>query len=200
MGTCSSMGQAVGTAAALAAARGVQPADVMESMGELQQQLLADDCYLPRVRQELPQLTRAARLEASQGDPEPVRDGFGRPVKEDMHCWTWRPGDWIAYAFGRPTMVREVVLALDSALERDIAISLYGGHRHHACDRVPEVMPKRLRIEGLTGGTWEPVGALDGNYQRFLRVPVGRELEGVRVTLDETWGTGESRLYAFYAR
>jgi len=200
MGTCSSMGQAVGTAAALAAARGVQPADVMESMGELQQQLLADDCYLPRVRQELPQLTRAARLEASQGDPEPVRDGFGRPVKEDMHCWTWRPGDWIAYAFGRPTMVREVVLALDSALDRDIAISLYGGHRHHACDRVPEVMPKRLRIEGLTGGTWEPVGALDGNYQRSLRVPVGRELEGVRVTLDETWGTGESRLYAFYAR
>jgi len=198
MGTCASMGQAVGTAAALAAARGLRPADVMESMAELQQHLLADDCYLPQVRQKLPALTMEARLEASQGDAEPVRDGIGRPVGGDMHSWVWRPGDWVAYIFGRRAMVREVVLALDSALERDIAISLYGGHHRHACDRVPEVMPKRVRIEGLSGGTWELVQRLDGNYQRFVRVPLGRELEGVRVTLEETWGAAESRLYSLH--
>jgi hypothetical protein len=200
MGTCASMGQAVGTASALAAARGVLPAAVMESIPELQQQLLEDDCYLPWVRQELPALTIGARLEASQGDPEPVRDGIGRPVGDGMHSWMWRQGDWIAYTFGRRMMVHEVVLALDSALDRDIAISLYGGHHHHSCDRVPEVMPRRVRMEGLSEGSWGLVARLDGNYQRFLRVPIGRDLEGVRVTLEETWGAAESRLYACYVR
>ncbi|UCC68798.1 MAG: FAD-dependent oxidoreductase, partial [Armatimonadota bacterium] len=71
MGTCSSMGQAVGTAAALAVARGLAPAGVLDHIAELQQTLFSDDCYLPWIEQQMPGLTCRARLSASQGDPEP---------------------------------------------------------------------------------------------------------------------------------
>jgi hypothetical protein len=198
MGTCASMGQAVGTAAALAAARGLGPAGVLDCVKELQQQLLADDCYLPWVPQQMSELTRGARLATSRGNPEPVRDGVGRPVGDDMHAWTWRPGDWIAHAFDRPAQVKEVALALDSALDRDIALSLYGGHKSHACDRVPEVMPKRFRVECLVDGKWEVAHHINDNYQRFVRLPIDRRLSEVRLTLEELWGTAESRVYAFY--
>ncbi|MFN2167471.1 MAG: FAD-dependent oxidoreductase, partial [Anaerolineae bacterium] len=87
MGTCVSMGQAVGTAAAMAAEKGITPREVGGQMGELQQALLYDDCYLPWVAQQLPALTTGAALTASQGDPEPVRDGINRQVGDDPHCW-----------------------------------------------------------------------------------------------------------------
>jgi hypothetical protein len=48
MGTTSLMGQAVGTAAALAARHGTTPRGIYEShTAELQQMLMDDDCYLP---------------------------------------------------------------------------------------------------------------------------------------------------------
>ncbi len=199
MGTCSSIGQAVGTAAALASARGVLPADLLHSIGDLQQALLSDDCYLPWLAQQMPELTRQAALTASHGDPEPVRDGVNRPVGEDPHAWACQSGDWIAYSFDGERRVRGLTLVLDSALEKDIAMSLYGGHHKHAAC-VPDTVPRKLRIEGLSGGEWRPLHDISDNYQRFLRLPINRSLSGVRVTLDGMWGGQQSRVYAFYVQ
>ena len=195
MGTCAVMGQAVGTAAALAVQLGVPPGGMCSHVRRLQQALLADDCYLPWLKRDVPALTASARLTASQGDPEPVRDGVGRPVGGDAHAWTCRPGDCVTYEFGRPGMVREAVLTLDSALDRLIAMS------HHQADgqltAVPAVMPRRFRLEGLRDGRWAPLVSVEDNYQRHVRAPIGRVLEGVRFVLEETWGGTETRLYQF---
>jgi hypothetical protein len=197
MGTCSTMGQAVGTAAALAAAKGLLPGQLGEHLPELQQALLADDCYLPRLRQEMPALTRTARLTVSQGDPEPVRDGLSRPVGEETHAWPARPGDWLAYEFDTEQEVREVALTLDSNLEKDIALSLYSPSE---CSQPPGALPRKLRVEVRASGRWETVHALADNAQRFLRLPIGRGADAVRVTLEKLWGADETRLYGFVVR
>lgn len=196
MGTCATMGQAVGTAAAMAAARSLAPADILTHIEHLQQTLLRDDCYLPWLTQQMPPLTSEAKLSASQADPEPVRDGVNRPVGDDPHAWPCRAGDWLAYEFPQETPVNEVTLILDSALERNIGLSL-----HHRTDYglgVPGVMPKKLRIEALSGDRWEPVYTISDNYQRLVRLPVNRKSCGIRLTIDETWGDDTSRVYAFY--
>jgi hypothetical protein len=198
MGTCSSMGQAVGAAAAMAAARSMRPSDVLDDIGELQQALLMDDCYLPWMEQEMPAPTRQAELTASQGDPEPVRDGVSRPVDGDPHCWPCQPGDSIAYRFPGATQIEEVSFALDSALDKDIALSLFDDHHSQLNDRVPEALPRRFRIESLSGGKWELFHCVEDNRQRFVRLPVNRRLEGMRLTLEELRGGRESRVYAFY--
>ncbi|MFW6159239.1 MAG: FAD-dependent oxidoreductase [Planctomycetota bacterium] len=198
MGTCSSMGQAVGTAAAMAAARGIDPRGLLDHVDELQQALIDDDCYLPWVAQDLPGLTRQATLKASVGDPEPVRDGVNRPVGEHLHAWPCRVGDSIAYTFDRPRDVAEVVLILDTGLDQMVMMS-----HHQADDQLtapPDVMPRAFRVEGRVDGNWQPLITQQNNHQRHVRYPVGTGLTGVRFTLDETWGADESRVYGVLVR
>ncbi|MBI2442191.1 MAG: FAD-dependent oxidoreductase [Lentisphaerae bacterium] len=199
MGTACSMGQAAGAAAALAALRGVEPRGLLPYIRELQQALLWDDCYLPGLALRAPALTAQARLTASQGNPEPVRDGIHRPVKGDFHSWKARVGDSITYEFSAPEEVREVALILDSALDRNIIMT-----RHVPVGKqlrtVPPPLPKEFRIEGFIAGKWQTLQHVTGNYQRLVRVPIGRRLEGVRLVLDATWGEKESHIYGFYGR
>lgn len=196
MGTGCSMGQAVGTVAALALKKGLAPAGAGEHVRELQQMLLKDDCYLPWVKQVFSPLTMKSRLVASQGDPEPVRDGINRPVGEETHAWSCVPGDYVAYEFGRSAPVKAVTLIVDSALDKTVMMSYH--QKDDQLSAPPDVLPKEFRVEGLNGGQWVPVATVKGNYQRLVRLTVGKELDGIRFVLDGTWGGATSRLYAFY--
>lgn len=196
MGTGCSMGQAVGTAAALCIARGISPASLVDQVSELQQTLLADDAYLPWVGQTYPPLTRLSNLTASQGDPEPVRDGTNRPVAGVSHGWEARPGDWIAYQFPHAETVHTATLVLDSSLEKNIAMSYH--QKDDQLTSPPGALPKRFLLEGLVAGRWLPLVELSDNHQRLARLKIDRELDGVRFTLLETWGDSTSRLFAFY--
>ncbi len=198
MGTCCSMGQAVGTAAAIAVREGLLPRQVGERrMHELQQILLRDDAYLPWVRQEFGPLTLGARLSASGGDPEPLRDGINRPVGDDEHAWACRAGDWAAYEFAAPATVREATLVLDSALDRVLTLN----HDRPVPGELfstPPTLPRALHLDGRIGGEWVRLQEVKDNYQRLVRLPIGREVEAVRVTIDEMWGSEVTRVFAFY--
>lgn len=199
MGTCAAIGQAVGTAAALAAARGIDPRGVARYIDVVQEHLLEDDCYLPWTPRTYPAPTTAAGLAASSGDPEPVRDGIVRQVGADPHCWTASPGEWIAYRFEEPTEVGAAELVLDSGM--DELITLTWMHGRTPMMRMPAASVKRFRLEARTGsGDWEPVAVVEENHARHLRVPVGRTLTELRFVLDETWGAEASRVYGFSLR
>jgi len=196
MGTCSVLGQAVGTAAALACAKGLPPRGMNDHIHELQQALMQDDCYLPWMKHEYPALTMNARLTASQGDPEPVRDGITRQVGDDTHAWTAHVGDALTYEFGSEARVEAVTLVLDSAMEKDITWTLH--YVNAVREGVMDVMPKVFRIETLRGGKWELLTRVDNNYQRRVRLPVQRQVSGIRFAIEETWGASESRVYGFW--
>ena len=194
MGTASSMGQAVGTAAALAIKGKVTPRQV--EIKTLQQTLLARDAYLPWVKQELSELTRTAGLKASAGNPEPLRDGTNRPVGEDQHCWEGKIGDSIEYTWEKPAMVHNATLILDSALARLIAMSYH--QKDNQLTHPPEEMTKDLRLEIRTPDGWKLWRNVKGNHQRLLKVEIGVPVTGVRATFDSTWGSEKVRVYAFY--
>lgn len=190
MGTCCSMGQAVGTAVMLALQHGVTPAEV--DVPSLQQLLLADDAYLPGVAQQIPYLTAHAQLTAISGDPEPVRDGINRQVDEDKHCWIAKPGAWISYQFCDVQEISELTLILDSNMERSIALRGPGWQ-----EAFPEALPKVFRIELLQNDRWQTMLQVGDNYQRFVKIVINRRAAGVRWVLEETWGAAESRVYGF---
>jgi hypothetical protein len=195
--TCAVMGQVVGTAAAIATRESCTPRQVgQQHLQELQQTLLRDDCYIPWVQQEFGPLTAESALEASQGDPEPLRDGINRQVDSDHHAWLAHPGDTVSYRFPEAAEVHEVTLLLDADLAKGI------GHKYSVrrtnLTAIPEVMPRRFQVDGLVDGQWQTLAAVDENRQRLYRLPVGRVLEGVRFRLDETWGAPTSEVFAFY--
>jgi hypothetical protein len=190
------MGQAMGTAAAIAVREGVDPAGVGHRIAELQQTLLKDDCYLPWVPRETGPLTRDAKLSSSKGDPEPLRDGVARQVGADPHAWTASPGDWASYEFGAGKRVEEVTLVLDSGMDRMIQMGRHQKDRMGL--RVPDVCVREFRVEGLEGGEWKVLHRVTNNHQRLVTLRIGKEIEGVRLTLEKTWGADEGRVYAMY--
>ena len=196
MGTGCSMGQAVGTAAALALAKGLLPGAMAAHTHDLQQALLRDDAYLPQVRQGFSELTMSAALSTSRGNPEPVRDGLNRPVGEETHCWPCEAGDWIAYKFAAPAEVYNVTVILDGGLDQNVAMSYH--RKDDQLTSPPDVMPKSFRIEGLIGEAWQELLRVERNHQRCCRFALKRKLKGLRFVLEDTWGNKASRVYAFY--
>ena len=195
MGTACVMGQAVGTSAALAAKRGITPPEVNDHIPALQQQLLEDDCFLPGFPQAFSTLTTQASLTCSQGDPEPVRDGYNRPIGDNLHGWRCYSDDWLAFTFPNSQYIDSVNLVLDSALDRLTTMSNLEQDDQLSC--IPDVMAKELVVEGLIDGAWSVLHHLDGNYQRLLHIPVQRNLEAIRVLIERTWGqtTQQSLLF-----
>ncbi len=198
MGTGCSMGQAVGTAAAMAVESGTGPAGVLGRIDELQQRLLRDDAYLPWVPQRFGPLTTGATLTASAGDPEPLRDGTNRPVGDDSHAWRHEPGDSVTLEPASPATVDDVTLLLDSALHKDPQMSLFQPPEAHLT-RLPEEMPRAFRVDARRNGQWETIHQVEANRRRLVRLPVGREVDALRYTLTDTYGQCEgTNLYAFY--
>ncbi len=194
MGTAAGMGQAAGTAAAIAARRGIDPPEVSSRVGELQQALLADDAYLPGVRQEFSPPTARARLTASSGDPEPLRDGTNRPVGADDHAWACRVGDVLEMRFASPTVVERLVLIADSGLDRQIQMSFW--QKSDALTAPPPSLLKDGSVEVLAGRRWTPAAQVRGNHQRLVRIAVARRTRAVRLRLQVTWGAKQTRLFA----
>lgn len=195
-GTGCSMGQAVGTAAALAVRDSISPRDISSRIGELQQALLRDDCYIPWVPLVLGGLTTTARLSASQGDPEPLRDGTNRQVGDDPHCWTARKGDSVTYTWDDPVDISEVSLVLDSGMDKLIALS-YVILRNQLSTFPPETV-RGYTLEVREGGAWQTLAEPDDNHQRFVRHKIDRTVDGIRFTLRDTWGGEESRVYGMW--
>ncbi len=197
MGTGCSMGQAVGTAAAIAVREGLTPREVgKKHIREIQQSLLYQDAYLPWVKQEFSGLTTKSTLTATSGDPEPLRDGINRPVKEDQHAWDARIGDSIEYTWDGTQVVQQATFIFDSVLAKQVQLSYH--QRDNQLRHPPEELVRDFRVEILTSDGWRLWKKVRGNHQRLVRVSIGTPASGVRFTADSTWGADNVRLYAFY--
>ncbi len=201
MATCSVIGQAVGTAAAIAAAENLTPRGVyQEKLGELQQWLMDDDAWLPWQRRAIPELSQNAALSASEGDPEPLRNGYDRPIDDDDNGWRGAPGSWVEYTFDGPTNVCEARFVFDSNLNRGLRnmVANYPLDLEHRS--VPQSLVKAFRIEGRAAEGYTILARIENNYQRLVRVPLSEKLEAVRFVAEETWGSEDVHLFAFDVR
>ncbi len=197
MATCAILGQAVGNAAALAVQYDSTPRGVYEDhITELKQSLMEDDCFLPFNKMEMSPITQAAKITATCGDPEVLRDGYDRPDEENTHAWLAGVGDSVAYAFEKQR-VEELRLVFDSDLNRKTVnddgylpdkISICNIPAKYDPLRVPKTLVMHAKVEILADGQWQEIPGVEQNHFRLVKLPVGREAEAVRVTVLETWG------------
>lgn len=145
MATCAAMGQAIGTAAALAQKEGVS----IEAMGnpvrikKLQQQLLKDDAFIPACRNEdgADKARLATKVTASSFQencpPELVVDGISRDLIGRFGPWAdgkkhhWESialPAWLELEFDSTVEISEIHLTFDSGFERELILSMSDGH------------------------------------------------------------------------
>jgi hypothetical protein len=210
MGTCSILGQAVGAAAAIAVKHGLTPRGVYEQrLAELQNLLMEDDCYLPWHARPVAKLTQEAKLAASEGDAEVLRNGHDRPIGDVDNGWSGPTGSFVEYAWDTPQAVGELRFTFDSDLDRVFRTGERNrGQNMHCCYRnddppfrVPPSMLKAFRIEARQdNGEWATVAQVENNRKRLLRLPVQVETTAIRFIPEATWGAPEAHVFAFEVR
>ncbi len=207
MATCATLGQAIGTAAALAVSSGIggkalSPRDVYETrMDELKQKLMADDCYLPFNKRTISPLTANASLSASAGNPESVRNGFDRQIGTDRNSWDAKTGDSLVFDFGKPQDLTTIRLVFDSDLSRSTHNMLSFYTLESQDFSVPPGIVKAFRIDiklsasGI-GDDWQPLVTIADNHQRLVVLPLPVRASALRFTARETWGAETVRVFA----
>ena len=199
MATCAVIGQAVGTAAAVAHRDGLIPREVYdERIGELKQTLMEDDCYLPWNVRRVSPLTREAELTASEGDPEPLRSGVDRPVEGEDNKWVGKPGSWVQYRFDGPRRLRRLRMVFDSDLNRPQGDMGHYRPLHIEARGVPETLLRAFRIEVLDQkNQWRVIERVENNYQRLVRMVIDAESSAIRFMPEATWGAAQVSLFAW---
>ena len=215
MATCALLGQAVGTAAAMAVREGLTPHGLyLSRMDALQEKLTDSDCFLPTVTRRVgeicrrTELTNGERRVIPQGDS--LKDGRDRPNIHygDTVCGVSLPnGKAAEYRFPRPVGVESVHLTFDSDLNR---VTLPGdwcerGHSTRAnvyldspMFHLPLTLVKSFRLEADTSAGVVTLLDVDGNATRSYHVPVGREVTALRlIPLENYGGTAETRVFSF---
>lgn len=190
MATCASIGQAVGTAAALCRERGVTPRQLARDrqlVSGLQQLLLRQDQSIRTVSNRDPRdLARTAAIKASDEVGEAkaalVTDGIDRDIPAnkrtgkpgEVHHWAANVGSreaWIELSWRQPQRLREVVLKFDTGFQRELTLSA-SDSISRAIVRAPQPETVRDYTVTVTGadGRQHTVATVAGNHQRLNRV------------------------------
>jgi hypothetical protein len=206
MRTCGILGQAVGAAVAVASRHGASPRGVYrEYLAELQQTLMEDDCWLPGLSRTASKLTKEAKLTASKGNAELLRNGNDRPIGDADNGLSLEFGQYAEYTLEKPAFVKQARLIFDSDLNRDTEPEgniykkpMYATYYLDTkATYVPKTMTKAFRLVlTLADGSKKTIEVAD-NHQRLVRVSIGTEVKALRLEPVSTWGSEAAHIFAF---
>lgn len=223
MGTCGVMGQAVGTAAALAVKYGMSIRQLAaEKIEELQDTLMEDDCFLPGIRRKISPLCTTKTLEADWGDASVLLNGTERKI------WGNDNGYWsmcnraITYHFVEKKHISDFRLIVDSDLDREytegnprvlnISATLFRRMDYNYTSfGFPKCMLKAFRVEALDdAGDWKIVYETDRNHQRMIREKLDLDTTAIRLIPMKTYfseelgaaayGSAQAHIFSFEVR
>lgn len=211
MATCALLGQAVGTAAAIAQTYGESPRGVYEHhIDELKNTLMEDDAYLPGNRHPVSPLTSKATITTSGRYAEKLTNGHARPIGEEQNAWEGKLGDVIELHFDAPEKLRELRLTLDSDLDRESVgadgyVNAKGTvaniARHMPLVHLPKTLVSDIRVEALNeSGEWITVANVCDNRRRVVYVPLDLTASALRVIPEKSHGNRDIRIFTLDVR
>ena len=187
MATCSTLGQALGTAVAQAIKGGTRVENI--NVTELQSTLMNDDCYIPWHEREIPELTRRARCTS-----DVVRNGKDRG---DDNLYVGKTGEKISYYFDTDTHVSEIRLVFDSDLNRKYHNMPFNYPLVETKFKLPETLVKEYLVEGISADEGVYSIHVTDNHQRFVKHAVDWNVKEIRLTPLATHGAEDPRIFDF---
>ncbi len=205
MATCGLLGQAVGTAAALAARYGLTPHGIYQKkMKELQEILMDRDCLLPdRKRRISPDCSRLAPAALCNGEDRPHQKLYGSD-----HCGILlENGKSLEYRFERAMELNSCHIVFDSDLNR---VTLPGDDVERRlstrCNtrldspqfHLPLTLCRAFSLEIEDGEGVVDRYEIDENRSRYHHISFDKPIKALRLTLHSNWGnTPQTPLFSF---
>ena len=208
MATCAVMGQAVGTAAAIAAKYNLTPRGVYkQKIRELQQLIMDNDGFIPNIAKEINELTKKAELIGDGENIEALRSGIERSSKNNNNAWLTYVGAEAVYTFKENTFVNGMRFVFDSDLERSsVDGDWYEKNMTTTCNlrlnrhlaEIPKTMVKDFDIWVMNEqGKWEKTAEIRGNYQRLVKFKLDKTIKAVKFNITGTHGNTNVKVFSW---
>ena len=195
MATCATMGQAVGTAAALAVRHNTDPRGIWENhIEELRDTLMEQDQYIPFTTRKVSPLSLASKV-----SHEALRNGHDRSFGEtDNGAWIKLDSD-CRYEFGKSESVHSVRIVFDSDFSDTKRMRCVEGiPADDPLRRIPGTIARDFRVEVLRSGVWTPVLSIRDNRLRYLRLNFEpTSAEAVRLVPERSWNPDADSVHIF---
>jgi hypothetical protein len=206
MATCAVMGQAIGTAAALARSRaGIGITEIFNDseIARLQQTLLRDDAFIPGLTAAPLAATVTASSELPGNEATHVLDGHTRELPANLGPWAdgrthrWTSAAlpaWLELAWPAPRLISEIHLTFDSGFERELILT---ASDFVSAKTIRGAQPELVRDYELLLDD-RVVLTITGNYLRkrfhILATPI--TASRLRVLVNTTHGVPAARVFA----
>ena len=211
MATCALLGQAVGTASAIAIKNDATPREISEKyICELQQMLMDDDCWLPYCKTKISELTKSATITSTGEDAELLLNGIERHYGDDKNCWSGKIGDTVTFSFESEKAINEVRFVFNSDLNRETTgagkyipekMNTCNVHKNAPALNVPKTLVKDMKIEIKNADDkWQEIDGIKENHQRLVKIKIGKTTKAIRFTLISTNGNEIADIYSIDLR
>ncbi len=209
MMTCGILGQAAGTAAALAIKNSLTPREVYTKgyVKELREALMHDDCFLPFSKREVSELTRKATLIADCENAENIRNGADRPIGDNDNGVYLSKGEKIEYRFEEAQKLSEIRIVFDSDLNRETLPEaehklkrdmIHNRPLSFVPSYVPKTMTRDYTLEAtLPDGKKITLAEVRGNYQRLCLHKVDLSVTSIALKTEDSWGNEKCHVFSF---
>lgn len=201
MATCAVMGQAVGTAAAIAVREQADPRVVGEKhMAELQRTLLEDGCFVPGSLREISGASMTDGYNVTDAEKAILHDGWERPHEGAAHCIEVPVGNTLAMELRAPA--RELRMVLDPDFSRESIsprsrIKLFTIQIHAPRKDYKANMPATLAKDFVVLADGQEIKRVCDNHEMLIRVQLPEGVKKVEVRFDSSWGNDAVGVYAF---
>lgn len=185
MATCAILGQAVGTAAALAVQSGADDPRKVD-VKILQETLLWDDCMLPDFPRIPSEITKSAKTDYTM-----LQDGCDRDNPAVVEF-----GTTLSYEWSEPVYIKEIRFIFDSSLNIRKASMPHNYPLNQPLYHLPQSLIKEYRLV-VIDENGEEVILIDEtkNRARMIRKPVNMCCRAVRLIPLNAWGAGKATIF-----
>lgn len=202
MMTCAVMGQAIGTAAAIAAEYNLTPHEVyLQKLALLQNRLLDSDCFIPNRKRQISPLCKETDL--INGD-DSLKNGEDRPhrIYGNARCGVKiKNGSPLTYEFSKLEAVSTVHITFDSDLNRKTLPGTQCEQQHSMrCNTlldspqfyVPQTLCKGFILEAMTENGPVILYRTEKNLNRAYCIPIDQKISRLRLTPLSNWGGSDT--------
>jgi len=209
MATCSVIGQAVGSAAAMAVKNNISVKSISNNISSLQQKLLKDDIFIPGIKNEdQNDLAKKSKIKVSSTAKGTTGDnlinGYSRDFNNQNNGWisdennqSEEFNEWVELEFDEYIKPEQIQFKFDSDLSQEIMLTMF---KHNLEDQTPGIPSKIVKNYKITAYkdnniVWEKF--VEDNYLRFKKHRIKEKLlcNKIKVTIFSTNGDKNARIF-----